>query len=357
MNETSTILDKEAEELFQKLGGIQKREALSVIGEIARACQEEQAKYDPWRILLIELVYEVCACFLHDEFFKGSLTTENHIQQLIEKVRKLSEMPNHDGQIFVKYRGLHGGDINPVELDYLISFGDLIINLESAQALARRHQNTHTHLHEHLVEAWSAFKANKVTTLFIRVAQSGQEETDSLGPCIEILSQYHPAVYEGSQIVLTSQGKKVQVPLVYDEDQKPDWNLTMVAGLNRLSKNSMQTLVHKINDLIKREDIYIPVDDITNVYNAIFSTEKLKSRLVKPPIEVNNVKWLMLASDQEILHKEKMDLVNAVFEKFGGPSQEAIQIINTIYEADFNALSPCDIGVTLQKMIPITSTC
>ncbi|MBW1741194.1 MAG: hypothetical protein JRJ42_08695 [Deltaproteobacteria bacterium] len=349
MNERSTILDKEAEELFQRLGGIEKREALSIIGEIARAYQEEQVQADPWRILLIELVCEICACFLHHEFFKGNLTKEDYIERIVEKVKKLSEMPNHDGQIFIRYRGLHSSDIHPIELDYLISFGGLIINLESALALAKRHQTTHPHLHKHLIEAWSAFQTNSISTIFIRIAH-GQEEIELIGPCIEVLSQYYPAVYEGDPIVVTSKGEAVQVPLVYNEDDKPDPNLTMVAGLNRLGKTSMQALVQKINNLIKKENIYIPVDDITNVYNAIFSTEKLKARLVKPPIEVNNVKWLMLASDQEILHKEKMDLINAVFEKFGGPSQEAVKIINIVYEADFDAFSPFDIGVSLQKI-------
>lgn len=353
MNEDSTILDEEAEELFKKLGGIEKRGTLGIIGEVAKAYQEEQARSDPWRILLLELVYEICACVLHHEFFKGSLTTEDHIERIVEKLEKLSEMPNHDGQIFIKYRGLHSSDVSSIELDYLISFGGLIINLESVLALAKRHEATHAHLHEHLIEAWSAFQANSITTLFIRVVKNDQEEKEFLQPCIEILSQFYPAFYEGNPIVLTGQEKQVHVPLVYDQDDKLDLNLTMVAGLNHLGKTSMQKLVQKISDLIEKETIYIPVDDITSVYNALFSTDKLKGRLVKPLIEINNVKWLMLASDQEILHKEKRDLINTVFEKFGGPSQEAVQVINTIYEADFDSLSPVDIGIRLQKITTV----
>jgi len=353
MNEDALTLDGDAEELFKKLGGIEKREALSIVGKVASAYEEEQARFDPWRILLLELVYEVCACFLHHEFFKEGLSTKDHIERVVEKVERLSEMPDHDGQLFIKYRGLHSSDINPIELDYLISFGGLIINLESVLVLARRHQDTHAYLHEHLIEAWSAFQTNNITTLFIRVAKSGQEEKGLLEPCTKILSQFYPALYEGRPIVLASGEKKIHVPLVYDRDDNPDPNLTMVAGLNRLGKTSMEKLVQKIADLIEKESIHIPVDDITSAYNALFSTEELKGRLVQPLMEVNNVKWLMLASDQELLHKEKRDLINTVFEKFGGPSQEAVQVINTIYEADFDSLSPVDIGARLEKITKV----
>jgi len=353
MNERSIILDKQAEELFQKLGGIENRETLTIIGGIARAYQEEQIKADPWRILLIELVYDICACFLHHEFFKRGLPVETHIDRLVHKVKKLSDMPNHDRQIFIKYRGLHSSDLYPTELDYLISLGEIIINLESALALTRRHQETHAHLHQNLLEAWSAFQDNGITTLLITVPETGKHEDESLRICAEIMSQYLQAVRQGSQIVLKSHGNVHQVPLVHDEDNVPDPNLTMTAGLNHLSKAKAQKLVEKIDQLIKKESISIPIDDITNVYNAVFSTEKLKARLKKPPIEVNNVKWIMLASDQDILHKEKVDLVNAVFKKFGHASQEAVQIINTIYEADLNAWSPVDIGVKLQKITTV----
>jgi hypothetical protein len=350
MDESSTILDKEAAELFKQFDGIEKREALSIIGEIARAFQDEQAKFDPWRVLLVELVHEICAGFLHHKFFKERRRTEDHVHRIVETVKKLSGMPDHDGQILVRYRGLHSSDIKPIELDYLISFGDVIITLESALSLARRHQDTQAHLHAHLIEALSVFRANNVTTLFIRVPQSGQEDTESLAPCIEILYQYYQAVKEDGPIVLTRDGKDIQIALIYDQDDQPDPNLTMAAGLNGLDKAAMEKLVLEVDNLMEQESENIPLCDVTNSFNAIFSIEKFKERLVKPPIEVNNVKWLMLASDQEILQKQKMQLVNTVFETFGGPSQEAVQIINTLYEGDFNSFSPYDIGVSLQKI-------
>jgi hypothetical protein len=132
MDENSTTLDKEAEALFKQLGGIEKREALSIIGEIAKAYQDEQAQSDPWRILLGELVHEICAGFLDHKFFKERQAAEENINRIVETVKKLSEMPDHDGQILIRYRGLFSSDIKPIELDYLVSFGDLIITHESA---------------------------------------------------------------------------------------------------------------------------------------------------------------------------------------------------------------------------------
>ena len=353
MTEGQFKLDKEAEKLFEKLGGIEKGEALSIIGEIARAYEDEQARSDPWRILLIELVYEICTCFLDYKFFKEKPKTEEHIEPIIQKVRKLAVMPHHDGQVLVRYRGLHSSEINPIGLDYLISFGDLIINLESVPALAKRHQSTHAHLHEQLIEALSVFRANNITTLFLAVPLPDQDNTDFLKTCIKILPQYYQAVYDGSPIVVTSGEKTFEVPLTHDQDGKPDPNLTLIAGVNQLDKATIEAIVRKVDHLIKKESIHIPIYDITNAYNAIFSAETLRANLIKPPMEVNNVKWLMLASDQEILHKEKMELVNTVFDKFGGASQEAVQIINTIYEGDFENFSPYDIVGSLQKITTV----
>lgn len=350
MTEGLFKLDKEAAELFEKLGGIEKRETLSIIGEIARAYENEQARSDPWRILLIELVYEICSCFLDYKFFREKPKTGEHIEPIVRKIQKLASMPHHDGQILVRYRGLHSSEINPIGLDYLISFGDLIINLESVPALAKRHQAGHAHLHEQLIEALSVFRSNSITTLFISVPAHGEDNTAQLGPCIKILPQYYQAVYDGSPIILTRGDHRFEIPLVYDQEGRPDPNLTLVAGLNCLDKPTMEAVVRKVDHLIKRESIHIPIYDITNAYNAIFSTEILRANLLKPPIEVNNVKWLMLASDQEILHKEKMELVNTIFDKFGGASQEAVQIINTIYEGNFENFSPYDVVGSLQKI-------
>jgi hypothetical protein len=353
MSDSPKILDKEAEELFKQLGGIEKREALSIIGEIARAYQDEQARSDPWRILLIELVQEVCAGFLHHKFFKERRTVEENIDRIVEKVEKLSEMPNHDGQILIRYRGLHSSDIKPIELDYLISFGDLIITLESALTLSRRHQDTHAHLHARLIEALSVFRANHIATFFVRVPQRNQQDQGPLALCMEILYQYYQAVKEGTPIILIQEGEEIEVPLICDQGDQPDPNLTMVAGLNGLDMEAMNALVQEVDDIIKTESEDIPLCDITNVFNAVFSVGKFREKYIKPPIEVDNVKWLMMASDQEILQKQKMQLVNTVFERFGGASQEAIQVINTLYEGDFNSFSPYDIGVSLHKITAV----
>lgn len=352
MEESSTILDKEAEELFKQLGGIEKRETLSIIGEIAKAYQDEQAKSDPWRILLCELVHEICAGFVDQKFFKQRRIAEDHVRRIVGTVTNLSEMPVHDSQILIRYRGLFSSDVKPIELDYLISFGDLIITHESALTLSRRHQDTHAHLHSQLIEAFSVFRANNITTLFIRVPQNprADEEIKTLGPCMEVLYQYYRAVQDGSPIILVQEGEETQIPLIRDQDDQLDPNLTMVAGLNHLDETAMRKLVEEADHLIEEESEDIPLCDVTNVFNAIFGIKKLRGRFIKPAVEVNNVKWLMMASDQEILQKQKMQLVNTVFEKFGGPSQEAVQIINTLYEGDFNTFSPYDIGVCLQKI-------
>jgi hypothetical protein len=350
MSDSPTILDKEAEELFKQLGGIEKREALSIIGEIAKAYEDEQAKSDPYRIGLIELVQEICTGFLHHQFFKERRTIQEHINRIVETVKKLSEMSNHDGQILIRYRGLHSSEIKPIELDYVISFGNLIVTLESALTLARRHQDTHAHLHAHLIEALSVFRANNITTLFIRVPQSSEEDPGPLEPSMEILYQYYQAVKESGTIVMTRDGEEVQIPPTCDLEDQPDPNLTMVAGLNGLDAASMKALLQEVDEIIKTESEDIPLCDITNLFNAIFSIGKFKEKYTKPPIEIDNVKWLMMASDQEILQQQKMQLINTVFEKFGGASQEAIQVINTLYEGDFNSFSPYDVGVSLQKI-------
>jgi len=76
---------------------------------------------------------------------------------------------------------------------------------------------------------------------------------------------------------------------VLNESGLPDENLTLLAIANNLKPQTVKLLVEKIAKSSLK-------DRYMSIYNAIFSVEKLRRKLVKPPIEANSVIWLM--SDQ-----------------------------------------------------------
>ena len=70
--------------------------------------------------------------------------------------------------------------------------------------------------------------------------------------CLKILSGFRASRQTGTPILVGVDQNKQTIPLISDENLYPDPNLTLVAGLNRLSLKSMESLVQKIDNWLRR---------------------------------------------------------------------------------------------------------
>jgi len=121
----------------------------------------------------------------------------------------------------------------------------------------------------------------------------------------------------------------------------PDENLTLLAIANNLKPETVKLLVDKIGK-----------SSLTNrymsIYNAIFSVKKLKGKLLKPPIEVNNVIWLMADHEKEIFSQEKAEVAQFAIKSAGGSPQKAAKVLKSVYGNDYEKIDSKNLDERLQ---------
>src|SRR5512143_414521 len=89
---------------------------------------------DRWRILLVEMVYLLNACFRDVQYWEGVRSEKDTFKQFAAVLLQLSRLPGHDGTIRITRRGSsHGkGSDKP---DYQIRLGDLSIDAAIVSAV------------------------------------------------------------------------------------------------------------------------------------------------------------------------------------------------------------------------------
>lgn len=75
-----------------------------------------------------------------------------------------------------------------------------------------------------------------------------------------------------------------------------------------------------------------------SIYNAIFSVQTLKGKLVRPPIEINNVVWLLGELDLETMSKEKAEVAQFTLKSAGGSQAKAAKILKSVYGNDYEKI-------------------
>ena len=144
--------------------------------------------------------------------------------------------------------------------------------------------------------------------------------------------------------------------MVLDEKNKPDPNLTLVAGLNGLRPEAMQALVKKIDAWMQQRAAKRTGHHYTSTFNAIFGVKSLSQKLMKPPIEVNSVRWLMADKEQEVFTKEKAQVAKLVMENYGQSPQQTARVLKSVYGNDFDRINSQHLGQRLHLSSNLLTT-
>ena len=118
----------------------------------------------------------------------------------------------------------------------------------------------------------------------------------------------------------------------------------MVAGLNNVKSETVSGLVKKVAALMKKQGAPAALEQFAGVYEAMFAFKNIKDQLAKPPVEVNNVRWLIAGQDENLGSAAEIMVARKVLDKLGGAGQEAAEVIDTIYGQDFSRFTSPDIG-------------
>lgn len=336
------ILDDSAEQLYRELGGIDGGYIEKAAAGIPnRILQDEEENQDQWRLLMIEIAHLLSAYISDIRFLNGIRTQKDSFGELSESLEKISRMPGNDGNILIRYRGFPTGTGASADIDYVIVFGNLSTDAAAGAAMLNRMGVKMSHLSGRLSKAFSVFSEHGISTLHLEIPKSDSRQ---LRDALEILSRYDQAFKRNSPIVFQKNGKQTILPLALDEKGQPDINLTLTAGLNSIPPQNMRTMVGKIGHWLKENDS-LPY---FSVYDAMFEIKSLRGKLIKPLIEVNNIKWLSSDRQHTAVSKESAKVSRIVAERFGSSPQQAAQVIQTVYGRDYDRINSEHLGERLK---------
>jgi len=329
MDDIKDILDEEAAELFSKLHGIDYsyiKDRLSENFEMHKKHEDER------RTLLVEVVH-VLSSYLLDVNQSRESKIENdtfyHFAKTLEQFIKISPKKR---TILIRYRGFPN-DPNVTEKDdYEVIYGNTIVDSAIVSEMIKRLGNRMAQLPDQLSRAFRVFSSHNIYTLYIKIPEASAKQKDRFYNVLRALSRYKTAVETNSPIVfIKEEGEKLSFPLMLNESGLPDENLTLLAIANNLKPQTIKLLVDKIGKSSLK-------DRYMSSYNAIFSVEKLRGKLVRPPIEVNNVIWLMSDQEKEIVSKEKAEVAQFAIESVGGSAQKAAKVLKSVYGNDYDKI-------------------
>ena len=248
---------------------------------------------DPRQILLIELLNQLGLFLNHARHAKGARATAVMFDQIIQRLQTIEKMPGHDGGIILR-RIAHANRSSSNKPDYHILCGVLAFRGSEMSVRFRKAQNSAGHLSSVLEQAFGCFAEQGISALFIQFPGSSPERIDQLRLALNIAARFHYAVESSASITFRYFGRAMTIPLINDQQGRPDPNLTLVAGLNGLTSTNMRELVKQAEAFSLLAGKPANESSSFSNYNQIFSVRSLKSQLIRPLVEVNNLPWMTI---------------------------------------------------------------
>ena len=336
------VLDDEAQKLFAELGGVDlDRDAPAVrrSGGLSAVLGREETRMDEWRIALVEFS-RLLAGYISSVRISGAEAVFNQeVKDLIDMAKTLSGMPGGAREFLIRYRGMVGGIGKTGEFnDYTVQAGGVSVDAPVVRALTDRRGITASHLPGRLTKAFEVLATMEINTLHMVISPWNDTLARRLSVCLQSMATFYAAVSRGAARSLAASREDEIPPVVYNEQSRPDPNLTLLAGLNKLKLGTVKGLVAKVAGLMAQADEKSALHNYASVYEALFAFKNIREKLVKPPLEINNVRWLIAENNQEVVSRDKARLGRAVYERFGRSPQEAAQVVRSIYGNDYASI-------------------
>ena len=373
-----------ADNLLQQLGG-----AGSLGGESTSPREtatqnvtavQSSEPLDRWRMLLVDLVYLMNGAFRDVHYWEGVKTDKDTIKEFVKILHELQQMPQNDGVVRIEFRGSLGTKVSE-KTDYIIRFGDLMVDAAAVFAVVKRIGIRVKHIEGRLIKSFEAFSAQGLNTIFIKIPDASDESLEKMRVCMRIIACFKKAVEEDTAIEYVKNAQPLSLKPVLNESHQPDPNLTQLAALNDLSPKNMQEMIQKVAALMKRPDFARSGQPSANVYQTIFNIKSLRQRLARPAIELNSDRAPQAAKspkggsggaegrgsgpggggpggppvqiDPAVL---KTNVARFIKASYGDSPEKAVQVMKTIYGDDYHQLDLAGLEGRLQLITDLLGT-
>ncbi len=371
--------------LLQQLGGIASSggdapSSQDTVEQKVSAVQSSEQQ-DHWRMLLVDLVYLLNGTFRDVHYWEGVKSDKDTIKDIVKILHELQQMPGNEGSIRIEHRGTPGTKVSE-KTDYIIRFGDLVVDTAAVSAVIKRIGIRVKHFEGRMIKSFEAFSTRGLETIFIKIPDASDESLEKMRICLRIIACFKKAVEDDAPIDYDKNGQELSLKPVLDASNQPDPNLTQLAALNDLTTQNMQEMIQKVTALMKRPDFAASGKLRANVYQTIFSIKSLRQRLARPPIELNSERapkgdksrqgaagggqgpgsgpggggagtGPAVQIDPAAL---KANVAKFVKEAYGNSPEKAVQVMKTIYGNDYNQLDLAGLEGRLKLITDLLTT-
>ena len=344
-------LDVSAEELYAQLGGVEVRKLkkldFSGSDRLAQSLLDEQKRYEALRFRIADLVYQIGVC-LDSPSNSGNDELAKMLLIQFEKIfSTLSKNPQIGNTTLIRHRGAFGESRVDNKKDYEVLSGNISLDADATRAIAKGQGKDSSQLLEKLDRGFETLWNHSINNFLLKIPK-GRQELKRLWISLQFAARYFAAVEKNSPITLSMGGKSVSLRPIHNENNVPDLNLTLLAVLNGLQPQKMQAMVHKVDSLMRSTESTAKKYQYTSIYDAILNIKRFRSRLKPSPIEVNNIKWLMVSDEQTPVSDQMAKVARLVMDTSGGSSTETVRVLKSVYGEDYAKIDSQQIAERLQ---------
>ena len=339
MQNSDMKLDTEAIELYRQFDGVEFRQLAKVSGDgFSQGLTEAERQNDAARMLLAEIISQVSDSLLRFDDRKKRRHQKGAFADFKRTTEKLIRSYASTKNVLIRYKGNYEETGDRKNIDYEIVFGKYYLDLSEMKALAGRRKWEDTSRIDQLSDAFETLWNRSIHNLLLRLPGK-EKEYKRLWIGLQILYRYQRALEKKSQVEFKMSGKQFSYPLVTNESGRPDPNLTLLAIFNRIPSAKIQTLVEKVIRLSQQSESAKTEFAFTTTYDAILGLKKLRGKLNIPPLEVNNVKWLIVDSEQHQITNEMARVARYVVDNYNDSVPEASGVLKSVYGDDYERIN------------------
>ncbi len=344
-------LDVSAEELYAQLGGVEVRKLkkldFSGSDRLAQSLLDEQRRYEALRFRIADLVYQIGVCLDSPSRSSNDELAKMLLIQFEKIFGTLSKNPQIGNTTLIRHRGAFGENRVENKKDYEVLSGNISFDADATRAIAKGQGKNPSQLLEKLDRGFETLWNHSINNFLLKIPKDRQE-LKRLWISLQFAARYFAAVEKNSPITLSMGGKSVSVPPIHNENNVPDLNLTLLAVLNGLQPQKMQAMVHKVDSLMRSTESTAKKYQHTSIYDAILNMKRFRSRLKPSPIEVNNIKWLMVSDEQTPVSDQMAKVARLVMDTSGGSSTETVRVLKSVYGEDYSKIDSQQIAERLK---------
>jgi len=333
----SLELDTVADLLYQELGGVDFRKLKRLSAEsdrLAQGLSEEQRQYDALRSLMAHFVYQVSISLDDLQHPSDKNTGKINYHKLEKIIVQFSGARNYGDAILIQHKVAFGEKKKEDKDEYEIVYGDLILDADVVRLMAKRQGAETTKLLKQLNKASEIFWRQGINNFLLKIPKT-PKELKRLWMSLIIAAKYDAALKNNSNISYKLGGKTFSIPPVRNEHSAPDLNLTLLAVLNGLQIKQMQKLVQKVNYWMHRKESGKTAFQFASTFDALLALKSLPKKLMPPPIEINNLKWMMINNEQKQVTENMAAVARLAMNSSGGSSIETARILKSVYGDDY----------------------